>query len=124
MGDCIKIGRRGSQSGTLIVEGVQGHVAYPHRAANPARVLITLLDRLQARVLDEGYPEFQPSNLEVTLVEMPNTATNIIPGSARARLNIRFNPAHTGAELEAWSLKKEADYFREVFRRELFVEVA
>jgi succinyl-diaminopimelate desuccinylase len=101
-GDMVKVGRRGSINAEILVEGVQGHVAYPHRAANPARVLIPLLDRLQARVLDEGYPEFQPSNLEVTLVEMPNTATNIIPGSARARLNIRFNPNHTGRALADW----------------------
>jgi succinyl-diaminopimelate desuccinylase len=65
-------------------------------------VLIRLLARLQDKVLDEGYPEFQPSNLEVTLIDVPNTATNIIPGVARARLNIRFNPSHTGAALAAW----------------------
>jgi succinyl-diaminopimelate desuccinylase len=101
-GDMVKVGRRGSINAEILVEGVQGHVAYPHRAANPARVLIPLLERLQGRVLDEGYPEFQPSNLEITLVEMPNTATNIIPGSARARLNIRFNPNHTGQALADW----------------------
>ena len=101
-GDMVKVGRRGSINADIVVEGVQGHVAYPHRAANPARVLIPLLERLQARVLDEGYPEFQPSNLEVTLIEMPNTATNIIPSIARARLNIRFNPAHQGQELANW----------------------
>ena len=101
-GDMIKVGRRGSINADIVVEGVQGHVAYPHRAANPARVLIPLLERLQARVLDDGYPEFQPSNLEVTLIEMPNTATNIIPATARARLNIRFNPAHQGQELANW----------------------
>jgi succinyl-diaminopimelate desuccinylase len=65
-------------------------------------VLIRLLAKLQARVLDEGYPEFQPSNLEVTWIDVPNTATNVIPGTARARLNIRFNPNHTGAALAAW----------------------
>jgi succinyl-diaminopimelate desuccinylase len=101
-GDMVQVGRRGSINADIVVEGVQGHVAYPHRAANPARVLIPLLQRLQARVLDEGYPEFQPSNLEVTLIEMPNTATNIIPATARARLNIRFNPAHQGQELANW----------------------
>ena len=101
-GDMVKVGRRGSINAEILVEGVQGHVAYPHRAANPARVLIPLLERLQARVLDEGYPEFQPSNLEVTLIEMPNTASNIIPGAARARLNIRFNPSHAGQALADW----------------------
>ncbi|HKR87303.1 MAG TPA: succinyl-diaminopimelate desuccinylase [Phenylobacterium sp.] len=101
-GDMVKVGRRGSINADILVEGVQGHVAYPHRAANPARVLVPLLERLQGRVLDEGYPEFQPSNLEVTLIEMPNAATNIIPSTGRARLNIRFNPAHTGQELADW----------------------
>ena len=101
-GDMVKVGRRGSINADITVEGVQGHVAYPHRAANPVPVLVRLLAALQARVLDDGYPEFQPSNLEVTMVEAPNTATNVIPGLARARLNIRFNPAHRGADLAAW----------------------
>ena len=101
-GDMIKVGRRGSINADILVEGVQGHVAYPHRAANPVPVMIRLLSALQARQLDEGYPEFQPSNLEVTMIEAPNTATNVIPGVARARLNIRFNPNHTGQALAAW----------------------
>jgi succinyl-diaminopimelate desuccinylase len=101
-GDMVKVGRRGSINVDIVVEGVQGHVAYPQRAANPAPVLIGLLAALQATALDEGYPEFQPSNLEVTWIDVPNTATNIIPGVAKARLNIRFNPAHTGASLAAW----------------------
>jgi succinyl-diaminopimelate desuccinylase len=101
-GDMVKVGRRGSINADILVEGVQGHVAYPHRAANPARPLIKMLTALQERKLDEGYPEFQPSNLEVTLIEMPNTATNVIPGVARARLNVRFNPNHTGQQLADW----------------------
>jgi succinyl-diaminopimelate desuccinylase len=101
-GDMVKVGRRGSINAEIMVEGVQGHVAYPHRAANPVPVLVTLLARLQARVLDQGYPEFQPSNLEVTMIDVPNTATNVIPGVARARLNIRFNPNHTGQALADW----------------------
>ena len=101
-GDMVKVGRRGSINADITVEGIQGHVAYPHRAANPVPVLIRLLSRLQDKVLDDGYPEFQPSNLEVTQVDVPNTATNVIPGVARARLNIRFNPGHTGAGLAAW----------------------
>src|SRR6185369_12729835 len=101
-GDMIKVGRRGSINVEITVTGVQGHVAYPHRAANPTPVLIRLLARLQDRVLDEGYPEFQPSNLEVTWIDVPNTATNVIPGVARARLNIRFNPNHTGQQLADW----------------------
>jgi succinyl-diaminopimelate desuccinylase len=102
LGDMVKVGRRGSINAQIVVHGTQGHVAYPHRAANPARVLVPLLARLQARVLDQGYPEFQPSNLEVTRIEMPNTATNIIPATARAWLNIRFNPAHSGQALADW----------------------
>ncbi|WP_395671104.1 succinyl-diaminopimelate desuccinylase [Phenylobacterium sp.] len=101
-GDMVKVGRRGSINVEITVEGVQGHVAYPQRAANPAPVLIRLLAALQARPLDDGYPEFQPSNLEVTWIDVPNTATNIIPGVAKARLNIRFNPGHTGASLAGW----------------------
>ncbi|WP_293900650.1 succinyl-diaminopimelate desuccinylase [Phenylobacterium sp.] len=101
-GDMVKVGRRGSINAEIVVEGVQGHVAYPHRAANPVPVLVKLLSALQDRQLDEGYPEFQPSNLEVTMVEAPNTATNVIPGVARARLNIRFNPNHTGQQLADW----------------------
>jgi succinyl-diaminopimelate desuccinylase len=101
-GDMIKIGRRGSLNAWITVEGVQGHSAYPQRAANPIPVLIRLLSALQDRVLDEGYPEFQPSNLQVTTVDVGNPATNVIPSTARARLNIRFNPAHTGASLKTW----------------------
>jgi succinyl-diaminopimelate desuccinylase len=101
-GDMIKIGRRGSMSAYITVEGVQGHVAYPHRAANPIPVLIALLAALQARRLDEGYPEFQPSNLEVTTIDVANPATNVIPKTAKARLNIRYNPTHTGQALGEW----------------------
>lgn len=101
-GDMVKVGRRGSINAEIMVEGVQGHVAYPHRAANPAPVLIRLLAALQSRKLDDGYAEFQPSNLEVTWIDVPNTATNVIPGTARARLNIRFNPNHTGQSLIDW----------------------
>src|SRR5215831_11792930 len=101
-GDMIKVGRRGSINADITVTGVQGHVAYPHRAANPVPVLLRLLSALQGRRLDEGYPEFQPSNLEITKVDVPNTATNVIPAVARAQLNIRFNPSHSGAALARW----------------------
>ena len=101
-GDMIKIGRRGSINTWITVDGRQGHVAYPHRAANPIPVLIDLLAKLQNHVLDEGYIGFQPSNLEVTTVDVANGATNVIPAQAKARLNIRFNPSHKGAELAAW----------------------
>ena len=102
LGDMIKIGRRGSVNSWITVTGKQGHVAYPHRAANPIPVMVDILSRLQARVLDDGYEGFQPSNLEVTTFDVGNTATNIIPSEARARLNIRFNPAHRGVDLQAW----------------------
>ena len=102
LGDMIKIGRRGSIGAEILVEGRQGHVAYPDRAANPVPVLIRLLSALQARVLDEGYDGFQPSNLEVTTIDVANPAGNVIPRTATARLNIRFNPAHTGEALADW----------------------
>ena len=105
-GDQIKVGRRGSLNATIVVEGKQGHVAYPHKAANPVPVLIRLLARLQDRVLDQGYGEgeqaFPASNLEVTTIDVGNTATNVIPARATAHLNIRFNPHHDGASLIAW----------------------
>ena len=102
LGDMIKIGRRGSLNTWITVHGKQGHVAYPDRAANPAPVLVRLLAALDAHVLDEGYVAFQPSNLEITTIDIGNPATNVIPAEARARLNIRFNPAHTGDGLIAW----------------------
>ena len=108
LGDMVKIGRRGSMNATFTVEGRQGHVAYPHRAANPVPVLVALLARLDAHVLDEGYPEFQPSNLEITTADVANPATNVIPARATGRINIRFNPAHTGASLTEWLEKERA----------------
>jgi succinyl-diaminopimelate desuccinylase len=118
LGDQIKIGRRGSINAWITVEGRQGHVAYPDRAANPIPVLVDLLARLKAHRLDDGHPGFQPSNLEVTTLEVGNTATNIIPARARARLNIRFNPAHKGADLQAW-LQAQCDALPAPFRGEL-----
>jgi succinyl-diaminopimelate desuccinylase len=102
LGDQVKIGRRGSLNARITVEGKQGHVAYPDKAANPIPVLVRLLARLQARVLDAGYPGFPASNLEVTTIDVGNTATNVIPARARAMLNIRFNPAHDGDALIGW----------------------
>lgn len=107
LGDMIKVGRRGSLNTWITVFGKQGHVAYPDRAANPAPVIARLLARLDAHVLDEGYPEFPPSNLEITTIDVGNPATNIIPAEAKARLNIRFNPTHTGDGLIDW-LNREA----------------
>ena len=95
LGDCIKVGRRGSQSGTLYVDGVQGHVAYPHRAANPVPDISRLIAALSDEPLDHGSAQFQASNLEFTSVDVGNTASNVIPAQARAKFNIRFNDNHT-----------------------------
>jgi succinyl-diaminopimelate desuccinylase len=99
LGDCIKIGRRGSQSGTLYVDGVQGHVAYPQRANNPVPDISRLIVAIGDEPLDHGSAQFQPSNLEFTSVDVGNTATNVIPGQARAKFNIRFNDHHTHESL-------------------------
>ncbi|MFT0875702.1 succinyl-diaminopimelate desuccinylase [Rhodopseudomonas sp. G2_2311] len=100
IGDTIKIGRRGSQSGVLIVDGTQGHVAYPHRAANPVPDIARLITALNDEPLDHGSAQFQPSNLEFTSVDVGNTATNVIPAQARAKFNIRFNDHHTQETLK------------------------
>ncbi|MFA6220171.1 MAG: succinyl-diaminopimelate desuccinylase [Erythrobacter sp.] len=99
LGDMMKIGRRGSLNIWLEVEGKEGHVAYPHLADNPIPRLVAMLAELDALVLDEGNDWFQPSNLEITELEVGNPATNVIPHRATARLSIRFNDHHTGAAL-------------------------
>ncbi|MBV8925144.1 MAG: succinyl-diaminopimelate desuccinylase [Bradyrhizobium sp.] len=99
MGDCIKIGRRGSQSGTLYVDGVQGHVAYPHRAANPVPDISRLIVAISDEPLDHGSAQFQPSNLEFVSVDVGNSAFNLIPRQARATFNIRYNDLHTQSTL-------------------------
>lgn len=101
LGDTIKIGRRGSVNMWIDVAGHQGHVAYPHKADNPITRLVRILDRAKAMPLDDGNDWFEPSNLEVTDIEVGNPATNLIPGHASARLNIRFNDEHRGADLVA-----------------------
>jgi succinyl-diaminopimelate desuccinylase len=101
LGDCIKVGRRGSQSGTLYVDGIQGHVAYPHRASNPVPEISRLIVALSDEPLDHGSAQFQASNLEFTSVDVGNTASNVIPGQARAKFNIRFNDLHTQETLRA-----------------------
>jgi succinyl-diaminopimelate desuccinylase len=95
LGDMIKIGRRGSLNGTLIVTGTQGHVAYPALADNPVRGIVALMGALMAEPLDAGGDHFDPSNLEFTSVDVGNKTVNIIPGEARARFNIRYNDRHT-----------------------------
>ncbi|MGB7045476.1 MAG: succinyl-diaminopimelate desuccinylase [Methylocella sp.] len=103
LGDTIKIGRRGSLNGTLIVAGRQGHAAYPERADNPIPKLMRLLNALNAAPLDKGTPRFDASNLEIVSVDVGNPAFNVIPAQARARVNIRFNdlwsPQTLAAEL-------------------------
>ncbi len=99
LGDMMKIGRRGSVNIWLEVEGVQGHVAYPHLADNPITKLVAMLAELDAIVLDEGTDWFQASNLEVTDLTVGNSATNVIPAKASARISIRFNDLHTGESL-------------------------
>ena len=99
LGDMMKIGRRGSVNIWLQVEGNQGHVAYPHLADNPIPRLVSMLAELDALVLDEGTEWFQPSNLEITDLEVGNPAHNVIPQTAKARISIRFNDTHSGASL-------------------------
>ena len=99
LGDTVKIGRRGSVNMWIEVPGLQGHVAYPHRADNPVPKLARVIAALDAIHLDEGTEEFPPSNLELTGIDTPTHASNVIPGSATAQLNIRFNNLHRGEEL-------------------------
>ena len=101
LGDTIKVGRRGSLNGTLVVSGKQGHVAYPDRADNPIRGLVKLVEALQSEPLDKGSDNFQPSHLEFTSVDVGNATVNLIPGEARARFNIRFNDRHTLESLKS-----------------------
>jgi succinyl-diaminopimelate desuccinylase len=104
LGDTVKIGRRGSLSGTIRVPGRQGHAAYPHLAKNPVPTLVHMLHRLTGLRLDEGTEDFQPSNLEVTSVDVGNPAFNVIPGEATARFNVRFN--------DRWSLATLTNHLR------------
>jgi succinyl-diaminopimelate desuccinylase len=99
LGDTVKIGRRGSVNMWIDVPGVQGHVAYPHRATNPIAPLARVIAALDSLHLDNGTEQFPPSNLEFTGIETPTHASNVIPGSATAQLNIRFNNLQRGADL-------------------------
>ncbi len=101
LGDCLKVGRRGSLSGTLTVDGIQGHVAYPQRASNPVPDISALILALSNEPLDRGSVQFQPSNLEFTSVDVGNPASNVIPAQARAKFNIRYNDCHTQESLRA-----------------------
>jgi len=108
LGEAVKIGRRGSLNAHIAVDGHQGHVAYPHLAENPIPGLVKLLAAITAEPLDHGTDLFQPSNLEVTNLEVGNHAPNVIPGRAEAHFNIRFNDLHTGESLERW-LRERCD---------------
>jgi len=100
LGEMIKIGRRGSLTGKLTILGVQGHVAYPQRAVNPSTALIKILDVLKNFRFDKGTKNFQPSNLEVTKINIENTADNVIPKSAEATFNIRYSDKHSSSSLK------------------------
>ncbi|MBN8630955.1 MAG: succinyl-diaminopimelate desuccinylase [Rhodobacterales bacterium] len=108
MGEMMKIGRRGSLTADITVEGVQGHSAYPHRAKNPLSAMVKLLARLEAEPLDRGTQHFDPSTLAITTIDCGNPAGNVIPAKGTARINIRFNDTHSGDTLSAW-LRHEAE---------------
>jgi succinyl-diaminopimelate desuccinylase len=100
LGEMIKIGRRGSITGRLVIIGTQGHVAYPHRANNPSNTMIKILKKIKELKLDKGTKNFQPSNLEITKINIDNHADNVIPGSANAVFNVRFNDRHSAGSLK------------------------
>ena len=100
LGEMIKIGRRGSMNGRLTITGVQGHVAYPHRANNPSTALVQILNLIKDIKFDKGTKDFQPTNLEITKININNTADNLIPRVATATFNIRFNNKHSSSSLK------------------------
>ena len=100
LGEMIKIGRRGSMTGRLTIIGTQGHVAYPHRANNPSTTLVKILSTLKAIKFDKGTKDFQPTNLEITKINIENSADNVIPGEANATFNIRFNNKHSSSSIK------------------------
>ena len=100
LGEMVKIGRRGSLTGNLIISGIQGHVAYPQRANNPSTIIVKILNEIKNIHFDNGTKDFQPTNLEVTRININNSADNVIPGSAQASFNIRFNNKHSSNSLK------------------------
>lgn len=108
MGEMMKIGRRGSMTAYFTATGVQGHSAYPHRAKNPVPAMAQLMAELAAHELDQGTAHFDPSTLAVTTIDTGNAANNVIPAQCSATVNIRFNDAHTSADLIGW-LSEQAD---------------
>ena len=113
LGEMIKIGRRGSLTGKLEVFGLQGHVAYPHRANNPSTTIIKILKEIKDIKFDKGTKNFQPTNLEVTKININNTADNVIPAIAEATFNIRFNNKHTSSSIK----KKLNKIFNKISKR-------
>ena len=118
LGEMIKIGRRGSVNGVLTVDGQQGHVAYPHLAKNPIPMLLNILNNLTSDQLDQGNEHFQPSNLEITSVDVGNKATNVIPQSASARFNIRYNDNFNSETIED-EINRRLENFRNNFSLKL-----
>ena len=108
MGEAMKIGRRGSMTGWFTFTGQQGHSAYPHRARNPTHAMARLMDRLASHTLDDGSAHFDPSSLQVLTMDTGNPATNVIPATCRATVNIRFNDLHDSAGLTDW-MRTEAE---------------
>ena len=100
LGEMIKIGRRGSLTGKLKIYGLQGHVAYPNRANNPSTIIVNILQELKAIKFDKGTKDFQPTNLEITKINIENKADNVIPGMAEATFNIRFNNKHSSTSIK------------------------
>lgn len=109
VGDVVKNGRRGSLNAVVTARGKQGHAAYPHLAANPVSALLDLMQAVRARRLDDGAPGFDPSNLEVTTLDVGNPAHNVIPALATGKFNIRFNTHHSGAALLDWIERVRAE---------------
>src|SRR3984885_2640172 len=120
LGDMVKIGRRGSLNAKITVHGTQGHVAYPHRTDNPVHRLVRAAAALTAAPLDAGNDWFEPSSLQFTSLDVGNTVTNVIPATASAMLNIRFNSDHTGAALSAW-LRAVLSQHAEVFELDVSI---
>jgi len=117
LGDEIKIGRRGSLNGEIVVAGKQGHAAYPQLAENPVPKLARIIDRLSSTPLDAGTHDFEPSSLQVTVISAPNAATNVIPAEARCKFNIRYNDLWRRPKLEAWVREQIAAASAEVGAR-------
>ncbi len=123
LGEMIKIGRRGSLTGKLKIFGQQGHVAYPHKANNPSTIIVKILKELKDIKFDKGTKDFQPTNLEVTKINIDNTADNVIPATAEATFNIRFNNKHSSNSIKkklnkifSKMTKKNKSKFKIVYR--------